>query len=64
MEFKRAVVQELQQAGYTVTLCHGEADLAIRTRSQELLSQGQEFVVVGNDCDYAIHPGIPTLLRP
>jgi hypothetical protein len=48
-----------------VHLVEGEADLAIVRRAKELLSEGTtDFVVVGNDCDYAIHPAIPTLLRP
>ena len=48
-----------------VHLVQGEADLAIVRRAKELLDEGiTAFVVVGNDCDYAIHPSIPTLLRP
>ena len=62
--FKEEVVQALVQDGGAAFLCDGEADLKIRARSSELRDQGQEFVVVGNDCDYAIHPTTTILLRP
>ncbi|GJJ79176.1 hypothetical protein EMPS_11535 [Entomortierella parvispora] len=47
-----------------VKLVDGEADLAIVRRAKELVIAKTKFVVVGNDCDYAIHPSIPILLRP
>ncbi|KAF9964990.1 hypothetical protein BGZ73_001636, partial [Actinomortierella ambigua] len=64
IQFKRAIVQALQQAQKTVLRCSGEADLAIRARSLQPQSQELAYVVVGNDCDYAIHPGTSRLLRP
>jgi hypothetical protein len=63
-QFKQAVVQALNQDNAAAFLCPGEADLAIRARSSALQAQGKAFVVVGNDCDYAIHPTTTTLLRP
>jgi hypothetical protein len=62
--FKSAVVRALRDQGAVVFFADGEADVKIRQRSAELLASQIPFVVVGNDCDYAIHPTIPTLLRP
>lgn len=56
--------QERRRLSGTVNLVEGEADLAIVHRAKELVIKNIEFVVVGNDCDYAIHPSIPILLRP
>lgn len=62
--FKNAIVQALRDQDAVVFFADGEADVRIRQRSVELLANQVPFVVVGNDCDYAIHPTIPTLLRP
>ncbi|KAG9321301.1 hypothetical protein KVV02_007874 [Mortierella alpina] len=39
-------------------------DLMIRRQGWHLLDNWIDFVVVGNDCDYAIHPTTSTLLQP
>ncbi|KAG0007773.1 hypothetical protein BGZ81_004619, partial [Podila clonocystis] len=62
--FKGAIVQAMRAQGAVVFFTDGETDISIRQRSAELLASHVPFVVVGNDCDYAIHPTIPTLLRP
>ncbi|CAO3563939.1 unnamed protein product [Mortierella alpina] len=64
LDFKLELFYVLRARGATVVLDQGEADIAIRHRAEQLLGEGIEFVVVGNDCDYAIHPTITTLLRP
>lgn len=63
-DFKAAIVNALRSDGEVVCFEGGEADLAIRRRSWELLDNWVEFVVVGNDCDYAVHPTTTILLRP
>ncbi|CAO3574002.1 unnamed protein product [Mortierella alpina] len=64
LDFKLELFYALRARGATVVLDQGEADIAIRHRAEQLLGEGIEFVVVGNDCDYSIHPTITTLLRP
>ncbi|KAF9553912.1 hypothetical protein EC968_010023, partial [Mortierella alpina] len=64
LEFKRELFDALRARGATVVFNEGEADVSIRHRAQQLLGEGTDFVVVGNDCDYAIHPTTTTLLRP
>jgi len=61
---KTALVTLLVLMDKNVTVAPGEADLAIRQRADELVKENKQFVVVGNDCDYCIHPSIPVLLRP
>lgn len=63
-EFKSAIIQELRAHGAVISFADGEADIRIRQRSAELLANQIPFVVMGNDCNYAIHLTIPTLLRP
>ncbi|KAF9987891.1 hypothetical protein BGZ75_010299 [Mortierella antarctica] len=63
-DFKTAVVQAMRAEGAIVYFDAGEADLTIRRRGWQLLDNWIDFVVVGNDCDYALHPTTSTLLRP
>ena len=64
LEFKRDLFDALRARGAIVVFDDGEADISIRHRAQQLLGEGIDFVVVGNDCDYAIHPTTTILLRP
>ncbi|KAF9920803.1 hypothetical protein FBU30_009267 [Linnemannia zychae] len=64
LDFKAKVVEMLENEMAKVFFARGEADLAIRRRADDLSRRDVKFAVVGNDCDYAIHPSITTLLRP